>query len=54
MTTMYCPVCDRRTVHNRVRRADSVGVRGRCRAHTDVDDEIEAGEGELVAGGGVL
>jgi hypothetical protein len=48
MTVTYCPVCDRRTVHNRVRPHDGVGTRLHCREHTDVGDRIEAGEVEVV------
>lgn len=47
MPVSYCPVCNERTVHNRVQRADGVGVRERCRKHTNVAEEIDSGECEL-------
>ena len=47
MTVMYCRVCEDRTVHNRARPTDGVGVRAFCREHTDIDARLDAGEREL-------
>ncbi|WP_160163639.1 hypothetical protein [Natrinema versiforme] len=47
MTVSYCPVCDDRTVHVPVRPTGGVGVRERCYEHTDIDEQIDAGEYEL-------
>lgn len=47
MTVSYCPVCGERTVHTAVRPADGIGVRHRCRQHTDVDEQLESGDYEL-------
>lgn len=46
----YCPVCDRRTVHNRARPANGIGIQSYCRDHTDVATRLDAGELEFVAG----
>ena len=48
MTVTYCPVCDERTVHNRVRPTKTYGTRLCCREHVDIDARIDAGDLELV------